>query len=188
MHRPPLALALLLCAAPAYPCDVPGNDLNNCGFAVDVTTNWTNPVGTCSHDGAVGSSAVGSASCTSSFNGVQHQVTLRQCTPDAVDDTYGFGADGRLDGGTPICNVNVQSFTDDGCTAPTGNSDSSTLTPGVGVFAQSALADFATGFGTSSLQIEVVCAGTPNPFTIHLDDFFAGVGLTPVTVERFTVE
>lgn len=99
-------------------CQIPSNIVHNCGFDTDVTTNWTASTGSCSYDGTDGASQSGSASCSSTFNGISSQLTLAQCTPDAVNATYGLSFATRLVSGPSNvgCSMVANVYEDDSCT------------------------------------------------------------------------
>jgi hypothetical protein len=190
MRRCALFVTLIAAvAAPAWPCHEAGNVIQNCGFDTDLSS-WTVVVGNCSPN-SLGSSSAGSISCSSVSNGAQQNISFRQCTDNATaGQTYGFGGDARVESEPGVtCSISVSTFDTDGCTVTQINSDSSNWTPGDGSFQQTSLNDFATGAGATSLNMLINCnAGNTDPFTVVLDDFFAGFELTPVELHQYSVD
>lgn len=186
-------LALLL-AVPAWPCQIGGNLVDECGFP-DATfaPPWTIEVGTCSHSSSASNSPF-SLQCDSFDNTLNHQVRISQCLPAGTDAVYAYGADASLfsNNTVPTCTVEISDWSGPTCNVGNVDSASTPLVPGTApTYNQSSPATYDTDATTDSVQILIRClapTGAGEAFTIRLDDVFVGVGLTPVELQEFSVE
>jgi hypothetical protein len=181
---------VLLSASSAWPCNVAGNLVTNCGFDTDLTS-WTSEIANpaCAHNAADGSSAVGNSECGAAADGgFLVQLSNTACIDVAPSTSYGLGGDFRLfSGGTVNCLVQADASTDNSCTAPAGFTHNSPgINPTTGSYTQ-ASGFITTGASHESVRIRIVCSSSED-FVIRIDDVFFGLGLTPVKLQEFSVE
>jgi hypothetical protein len=213
MKAPRIALGLvalvltLPAVTPASACQVAANLIANCGFPTD-TANWSilNVGGTwgtlafSGSDGATPGTGPGSAEVVAAMNGPgDFRAGVMQCigaatgVPDVPTDTYNAGGDARLVTaaiGDASCSMDVVGFTSNDCStglvAPASGSGSFAVG---NTWVQGNIPGFAVVSIPNVLSVRLFIACTHTvPFTMHFDDLFFGVGLTPVELQSFTIE
>ena len=189
-------LGVFLSATSAWPCQVAGNLVTNCGFPTN-TSSWTVDSGTCAHNTADGSSAAGNIECDAIDSDGRFVFLISQCITPASGDTYGYGADAqRVSGGTGnlSCQIALADHADLTCSSNI-NSGNTSWPPGTGIYTQSSSASFGADLTfTQSIRVSISCIVisiySPDfaDFVVRIDDVFVGIGLVPVELQEFSVE
>lgn len=184
--------SVLVSASSAWPCNVAGNLVTNCGFDTNLT-GWTSTVAdpACAHNAADGSSAVGNSECGAFLNAPNFQLQLSStaCLDVNPSTTYGLGADFRLvSGGTVNCLVRAEAHNDNTCTSPNFSHETPVISP-ITSYTQ-ASGFITTGMTHGSVLMRVLCdsPAAQGDFVVRIDDVFLSVGLTPVELQEFSVE
>lgn len=180
---------ILVSAPSAWPCQVAGNLVTNCGFNADIT-GWTSSIAdpACIHNNADGSSAVGNSQCGGQAVGVFVVQLTSTCIDVAPNTTYGFGADFRLvsSGGTVNCFARAEAHTNNTCETGVFPTDTPGINPTAASYTQ-ASGSMTTGVAQESVVMRIQCSSDAD-FVVHLDDAFFGIDLTPVELQEFSVE
>ena len=187
-----LAAALFAPRPAAADCPGAANILTNCGFAADLSgwsTSGSGTFGTFAHDATDGStSPAGSLEGTMGDGGAGSGfLEFFQCVVSPAAATYNFGINMRVVSGsapTGGCNVVMNSYTNASCTA--GQSFLSFVNLAPNGSWQLALKTGVSISSVAAVDLNVTCFGTGGVGTVlRFDNAFLGVGLTPVTLQRF---
>lgn len=186
-----MLFALCSGAARAWPCAVPGNLLQNCGFDTDLR-GWDLRFGGYTREPVDGASHPGSMTALARLSPESAGLGFRQDVHGLLPDTqYGFGIRARLLNGTvSYCTLFVRRYADVACTVPVPGAPEPA--PGLVLSAgwSQATSVFLTGpAAPACARFSVSCTSFgAKLFSLRFDDAFLGVGLVPVELQSFSVE
>lgn len=188
--------AVLLLASSLASADCAGqatNELLDCSFELDpVTTNWNLVTGddfTRDTLNFLGQSAAGRVDALELVLNTLYGGAIRSdCFSLTQANPYGFGAWMMLVGGggsSPVCQVSLRKHTTGDCSA-TATADSTGFSALAGSYGLYSF-DTADTTGFNSAQLEISCQDDAD-IEFVVDDAFAGSGLTPVELQRFSID
>lgn len=169
----------------------PANAVPNCGFEdAPFDNHWSMIQGTAGAS-ASATARSGSASFPASGNVPLNIAWLQSdCFPIQAVSDFGFGFYGQLQSGNPVtsCQVTLFQFDDNACTSGVGGTPQSPATTiPTGSWAHMEQVADLSGSSATHGYLLATCESN-NSFTVLMDDFYAGPGLTPVSLQSFSID